>query len=271
VGDMTGRTDHGGNPVRRTYLPNLHSTSCCFPNSWRFFGQLPEYVFSANREGVFVNLFTDAVAKHRLPDSTLVRIDMKTQYPYEGKVTLRIFPDKPSRFSLGLRIPAWCDKAQVTVAGGHLSDARPGSYHRIDRTWQAGDEVVLDMPMTPAPIFGHPQAAAVRGQVAFRRGPIVYCMERQGAAGLDPARAMVLVDRDEPLKTISADFRQELGFYVLKVRAFEQLAPASNSATARPQTSSESGRYVSLVPFYSRANREPDARWVTFLPYVASP
>lgn len=271
VGDMTGRTDHGGNPVRRTVLPNLHSTSCCFPNAWRFFGQLPEYVFSANRHGVFVNLFTDAVARHRLPDGTVVRIEMQTRYPHEGAVTVRIIPDKPSRFSLGLRVPAWCDTAKVGAAGMPQSQARPGSYHRIDRTWQAGDEVVLDMPMPPMPIFGHPKSAAVRGQVAFRRGPIVYCLERQDAAGIDLARAAVLLDRDNPSKAISEEFRPELGFYVLKVRAFEQSALASSPTAPPPHASSESVREVSFVPFYCRANREPDTRWVTFLPHVASP
>jgi DUF1680 family protein len=269
VGDVTGRTDHGGNPVRRTVLPNLHSTSCCFPNSWRFFGQLPEYVFSANRDGVFVNLFTDAVARHRLPDGTAVRIEMQTRYPHEGTVTVRVIPDKPSRFRLGLRVPAWCQTAQVAVAGGPRSPAKPGSYHRIDRTWQAGDEVVLDMPLTPVPIFGPPKSAAVCGQVAFRRGPIVYCLERQDAAGLDPARAVVLVDRDAPSRTISAEFRPELGFHVLKVRAFERSAPASSPAATVPHASPESVREVSFVPFYCRANREPDTRWVTFLPYAS--
>ncbi len=271
VGDLAGRTDHGGNPVHRTVLPNLHSTSCCFPNSWRFFGQLPEYVFSANRDGVLVNLFTDAVARHRLPDSTAVRIEMQTRYPHEGTVTVRVIPDKPSRFCLGLRVPAWCDTAEVAVAGGPRSQAKPGSYHQIDRTWQAGDKVVLDMPMRPEPIFGQPQSAASRGQVAFRRGPIVYCLERQDAAGIDPARAVVLLDRDNPSKAISAKFRPELGFYVLTVRAYERSAPASSPAETLPKVSSGAVKEVSFVPFYFRANREPDTRWVTFLPHVASP
>jgi DUF1680 family protein len=220
---------------------------------------------------VFVNLFTDAVTRHRLPDGTDVRIEMQTRYPHEDRVTVRVIPDKPSRFSLGLRVPAWCDTAQVAVAGGPRSQTKPGSYHRIDRTWQAGDEVVLDMPMRPAPIFGPPQASAVRGQVAFRRGPIVYCLERQDAAGIDLARAVALVDRGAPAKTIGAEFRPELGFHVLKVRAFEQSAPASRPMATPPHAASESVREVSFVPFYFRANREPDTRWVTFLPYVASP
>lgn len=258
VGDLTGRTDHGGNPVRRTVLPNLHSTSCCFPNSWRFFGQLPEYVFSANQGGVLVNLYTDAVARHRLPDGTGIRIEVQTRYPHEGTVTLRVIPDKPSRFRLGLRVPAWCDTAQVAVTGEPRSQAKPGSYHPIDRTWQTGDEVVLDLPMRPIPVFGQPQAAAMRGQVAFRRGPIVYCLEKQDAAGIDLARAVALVNRDIPASAATAQFCPEFGFYRLKVRAFELAAPATI-------------REVSFVPFYFRANREPDTRWVTFLPYVASP
>ncbi len=266
VGDMAGRTDHGGNPVRRTVLPNLHSTACCFPNAWRFFAQLPEYVFSVTADGVRVNLYTDAGAEHRLPDGTPLRIEMQTRYPHEGEVRLRVRPERPARFALGLRVPAWCRGAKVAVANREPASAPAGRYHVIDREWRNGDEVRLDLPMRPEAITSPPEVAANRGQVAFRRGPLVYCLERQDAAGLDLERLSVILDPQAPADGMKAEFRQDLGLYVLKTQAVER-PPATTPANDHASPNSQpSPREVVLVPFFFRANRDPDTRWITFLP-----
>jgi DUF1680 family protein len=253
VGDLTGKTDHGGNPVRRTRLPEIHSTTCCLPNAWRFFGQLPEYVFSARDGALMVHLYTDAVARHRLPGGETVTLEMETRYPVEGTVTLRVVPEAPARFALHLRIPRWCEGATVAVAGGAPVAARQGGYHMIERDWRAGDVVSLTLPMRPVAVFSRPEIAANRGQVAFRRGPLVYCLEKQDAAGLDLARINVAVDRSEPSGGVTAAPDPDLGMYVLKARARERGAGE--------------WREVTLIPFYARANREPDTRWLTLLPY----
>jgi uncharacterized protein len=113
VGDMTGRTDHGSPPDRRLRLPEIHSVACCLPNSWRFFAQLPEYVFSTSSESaetVLVNLYTDATVAHRFADGTPLGIEMRTDYPHEGTVRLRVEPERAVRFTLALRVPGWCEE-----------------------------------------------------------------------------------------------------------------------------------------------------------------
>ncbi len=50
-------------------------------------------------------------------------------------------------------------------------------YVRIEREWQKGDVVEIDMPMSVDRIVAHPQVKADRGRVALRRGPITYCAE----------------------------------------------------------------------------------------------
>ena len=50
---------------------------------------------------------------------------------------------------LNLRIPAWAEGATIAVNGlarGAVA-ARPGTYARIERTWQAGDTVTLTLPL----------------------------------------------------------------------------------------------------------------------------
>jgi len=47
----------------------------------------------------------------------------------------------------------------------------------ITRTWKAGDKIDLVLPMKVQRIKGSEKVAATQGQVALRRGPLVYCAE----------------------------------------------------------------------------------------------
>jgi len=268
VGDLTGHTDHHGDPVRRTRLPEIHSTTCCLPNAWRFFGQLPEYVFSVKDNGVAVNLYTDAVARHCLPDGTKLTIEMHTLYPHEGKIKLRISPERAIRFTLHLRIPAWCEKASVSAAGGKPTSVHPGRYYGIDRTWNCGEEVVLELPMRPVALFSHPEITANRNQIVFRRGPLIYCLEKQDAAGLDLTNTAILLNREDPSRSVTPEFDSELGLYILRAQAGRRrrAIPAGPYFRAGPLRPTQV-REIKLIPFFFRANRQENTRWITFISY----
>jgi len=47
----------------------------------------------------------------------------------------------------------------------------------IQRTWQPGDSVELDLPMPIRRVHADPRVVADRGRVALQRGPLVYCVE----------------------------------------------------------------------------------------------
>src|SRR5690606_11959976 len=116
---------------------------------------------------------------------------------HDGRVDMELHPQRSAEFRLALRIPGWCEGATVT-AGGDVVPARSGAYHEIRRRWEPGDKVVLDMPMKPVVLVSRPEVEANRGQVAFRRGPLVYCLEKADAAGLDLARVAVVLDDENP-------------------------------------------------------------------------
>jgi uncharacterized protein len=264
IGDLAGRTDHDSSPDRRTRLPKLHSTACCMPNTWRLFAQLPEYVFSAGKDVLLVNLYTDATAEYTLPDGRTVRLVMNTGYPHDGKVEIRVETAGPVRLALGLRIPAWCDGASVVLNQDDAKPAASGGYHRIERSWQDGDRVTLDLPMPARVIRGRPQVAGERGLIALARGPLVYCLEEQDAAGIPLEELLVRIDPDDPGAGLQEEFHPDLGLHVLKVRASRgrpSVVGEQTLAADSPET-----REVMLIPFFFRANRQDNARWVTWLP-----
>jgi len=90
VKDYPDKTDHDGPLYHRLRLPALHSTSCCVPNEWHFFGALSEYLFSYDEDGVYVNLYTSSRIRHRLPNGAEANFTVETGYPHEGRIRLRM-------------------------------------------------------------------------------------------------------------------------------------------------------------------------------------
>jgi DUF1680 family protein len=66
---------------------------------------------------------------------------------------------------------------------------KPGNYHEIRRAWKSGDVVDLELPMPTHLIEANPLVEETLGQVAVKRGPIVYCLE-----SVDLPRGVKLLD-----------------------------------------------------------------------------
>jgi hypothetical protein len=80
---------------------------------------------------------------------------------------------KTVNFPLLLRIPGWCTKPVIRLNGRRLkTDARPGAYVQIERTWKTGDEIELQFPMNVA-IQSWPQ----NGTVSVNHGPLTYSLK----------------------------------------------------------------------------------------------
>ena len=268
VGDDRGRTDLLKDRTKRTRLPELHRTSCCIPNVWRFLAELPESIFWADREGIRVNLYTSAVAEHTRPDGTAVKIAMETAYPRDGKVTVKIDPARPASFILRLRIPGWCRGAAVKLPGGEERKVAGGRYARIDRKWEEGDRVILEMEMPPRMLFSASGITANRGRVAFARGPLIYCLENEDG-GIPIVRFSTTVGAGEAVsRAVEAKWLPELleGVHVLRVPGI--LAPAPPDAGTPYFEASGEGKAATatLIPYYARANRKVPAQWVTLIP-----
>jgi glycosyl hydrolase family 127 (putative beta-L-arabinofuranosidase)/beta-L-arabinofuranosidase (glycosyl hydrolase family 127) len=104
-------------------------------------------------------------------DGVKVAIVEDTEYPVRDKIRLTLNPEKTGRFPLELRIPQWASEAQITVNGQAESAVRPGSFHRIEREWRAGDAVELVFPMRLRVSRWYQDSAAIE------RGPLVYSLK----------------------------------------------------------------------------------------------
>ncbi len=176
-----------------------HDCPCCPVNLVRFWPRLSEYIFATGPADLYVNLFAACEGKATVA-GTEVRICQKTDYPWDGKVTLEIFPEKPVEFVLRVRIPGWAEgrplpsdlyqyvspgteQVELKVNGGETDRVRDKGYAMIRRQWQAGDRVELILPMPVRKVVANAKVAALKGMVAVERGPLVYCAEGVDNAG----------------------------------------------------------------------------------------
>jgi lysophospholipase L1-like esterase len=141
--------------------------SCCVANGPRGLLLTPQWAVMGHSEGPVVNLFEQGSFEARLADGTAVTIDQETTYPRGDTVVLTVSPERPCRFSLRLRIPAWSRNTALSVDGRPMV-AEAGRYAVIDRDWSAGDRVELRLDLrgraVPAP-SGAPEFAVMRGPV----------------------------------------------------------------------------------------------------------
>jgi len=107
------------------------------------------------------------------PRGQTATIREETDYPFSGRVRLRVATDKPVTFPLYLRVPRWCAELKLKAAGEAVQvEAVAGRYARIERRWADGDSVHLEMPMAVS-LTTWPRT----GAVTVDRGPLSYSVK----------------------------------------------------------------------------------------------
>ena len=99
-----------------------------------------------------------------------VAVHLDTDYPFREALAIRVRPERPVRFPLVLRVPAWAEGATVRVADAPEQPMTPGTLHRLDREWSGDVPVSLRFPMRPRVSVRYNEA------VAIERGPLVYAL-----------------------------------------------------------------------------------------------
>ena len=154
-----------------------HTCPCCPPMFLKVMAALPGYIYAEDGEGLYVNLYAGSRAELRL-DGQAVTVRQTTPYPWDGRVELRIEPERTAQFVVHLRLPEWCREARVAVNGRVAPDLEiVRGYACLPGPWQPGDTITLDLPMPVRRVKAHPRVAAARDSVALMRGPLVYCLE----------------------------------------------------------------------------------------------
>ncbi|MFB4274357.1 glycoside hydrolase family 127 protein [Nonomuraea sp. MTCD27] len=168
------RTGHSnaGEEAAGHRLP-WYSCACCPPNIARLMASLPAYLATGDAGGVQLHLYAGATI-----DTGAARVEVRTSYPWQGRVELTVASRTAEPWTLALRVPSWCGSHTLLIGGEPVEASPEDGYLRLTRSWGDGTGVVLDLAMPARQVRPHPRVDAVRGCVTLARGPLVYCLEQ---------------------------------------------------------------------------------------------
>ncbi|NQU21633.1 MAG: glycoside hydrolase family 127 protein [Candidatus Nealsonbacteria bacterium] len=285
---LEGNTFFYPNPLetedRRARSP-WFGCACCPSNISRFIPSMPGYVYAVDDAGkrpqLYVNLYVASDSTVQVGDDA-IGIRQTTRYPWDGKVGIAI--DTKADFTLKLRIPGWARneavpgglykfvnnddrKATLTVNGQATRlDVKDG-YATVDRAWQKGDRVELELPMPVRRVTADPRLVENLGKVALQRGPIVYCIE-----GVDVEAKSIpslLIDDQQKL---TSEYESDLlgGVAVVQGNALETRWAKGADGKKTLQKKPVAFR---AVPYYAWAHRDADGMciWIGRTPEGVRP
>ncbi len=127
-------------------------------------------------------------------------VTMKTNYPWDGQVEIAVSPQKKTKFSLRIRKPGWVNgeavpgglytfqdasvsNVDVKLNGQTVKYVLDKGYIVIEREWNTGDKITVDLPMDIKRVSSRAEVKANIERVAIQRGPMIYCVEGADNAG----------------------------------------------------------------------------------------
>ena len=168
--------------------------ACCPPNISRLILQTPGYMYSHTDKDVYVTLYAGNEVNIPLSKCN-VQLKQTTEYPNDGHVKIEVNPSKKCQFTLRLRIPSW-SRSNTFMPGElyHFAENNDGKYSilvngqpveaplekgfaLIDRKWQEGDVVELDLNVQERYVVADERVKEDNGCEALTCGPLVYCTE----------------------------------------------------------------------------------------------
>ena len=163
----------------RTYIDQPY---CCLGTGIENAARFNDAIYFHRRNALWVNLYIPSTLDWTEQG---LKLRLETRYPESGAIRLTVDSASPVTAEIRLRIPSWLQgKASVKVNGKPFP-ARPvpGQFLPVARTWNAGDILELDLPLT----LRQRKATDDPAMVSFFYGPVLLAAKlgREGMPATD--------------------------------------------------------------------------------------
>lgn len=147
--------------------------TCCLANMHQGWTKFAEHLWYKNgTNGMAALAFSPNSVKITVgKDDTGIEITENTKYPFDDKIEFIFKPLNPVEFSFDLRIPGWCNEAEISLNGKKISVEKGGKIITINRIWNDQDKLVIKLPMEVTTSNWGKNSRAVE------RGPLVYALK----------------------------------------------------------------------------------------------
>lgn len=250
---------HARDPKAAARQP-WYSCACCPPNIMRLLASLEHYLATTSPGALQLHHYVPSELRAADPDGREIAVTVETGYPWTGEVLVRVDVAPEGPFALKLRVPEWASSlgTEVNQTPRPLEPDGRG-YVTVRQEWRAGDEVRIELPITPRLTHPSPRIDASRGSVAVERGPLVYCVEGLDVPGGSVRDIGIPADatlRDAPGMSIGGT---EVVGVDIGGRVADRAAGGWPYSENRADAEFGAGDDVTLraVPYFAWANRGP--------------
>jgi DUF1680 family protein len=225
--------------------------ACCPPNIARIISSLGQFAVSEFLGGLAIHI---PVGMNVCTKDANVSIN--SNYPWSGRVEIRVTPLRPGNFRLMVRIPDWTDEVTSDVNGNDAAEFENG-YMVFDREWSKDDVLALDFSMEPQFLVSHPKIFGNAGRTAVKRGPLIYALEETDNVA-HPGQITLVgeeVTLGVPMKDLGGALPIEIEAFVTTNDFPDQLYAGPEELQFEPTT-------ARFIPYYAWCNRGPAAMQV---------
>ena len=169
--DKTPAIQNGGTMF--SYSPGA-VYRCCQHNvahGWPYYAE--EMWLATSDNGLCASLYGPSEVTAKVGDQGVeVKVTEETQYPFGDTITFKVSTSAPVTFPLYLRVPQWCEQAELRfpAAAGGVTPIE--GYRVLEREWKDGDTVTFRLPMD----IRVRRWAANANSVSIDRGPLTYSL-----------------------------------------------------------------------------------------------
>lgn len=157
--------------------------ACCPPNIMRTLASLDHLVATATEAGLQLHQYAAGTWS-----GAGLTLRTETGYPHEGSVRITVEEAPEDARTLSLRVPPFSrGTARLHLEGERVEVPAGAETIEVERTFRPGQELLLELDLTPRFVGAHHRIDASRGAVALERGPLVYALEQ---VDQDPAAAV---------------------------------------------------------------------------------
>ena len=235
-------------------------TACCPSNMARLIPQISGMTYSYSDDDIYTAFYAGNSTVVPLAAGD-VALKQTTDYPFDGKVTIEVNPAEAGQeFTMWLRVPTWCgeqfvpgelysyadnnqSKIVAKVNGKRVRTNVVDGYMPVQRAWQAGDKVELELPMPVRYSVADERVEADANRVCITRGPLVYCAEQPDNEFVASTYIVDNIGDQGEVATFSEGIMSGINNITLKSESVDILEGTTTPATLK------------LIPYYAWNNR----------------
>ncbi|UZR99416.1 glycoside hydrolase family 127 protein [Chondrinema litorale] len=234
--------------------------ACCPGNITRFMASVPGYQYAVKDDAVYVNLFATGESELDV-EGKKFHLKQTTKYPWEGQVAIEVTKPTGSELDLKIRIPGWAKNEaipsdlykfiegqkgniKISINGEEVDYKTEQGYAALSKDWEAGDVVLVNLPLEVKRVEAHENVVYDRGKTTFQRGPVVYCFE-----GVDYDKGSIFSTYVPEGAEVKAEYKKDFlgGVVTLDV--------AGKGLFKEGETIKEEDVALQAIPYYSWNNR----------------